>query len=86
LGRTNPALCHSLLSLLSVIVSTLKGVEYVLTNGPQVLHTVLQLLPEQQQDGSVNQRFCVAILQKISIKEDTITVFLDKKAHGCDIV
>ena len=86
MGRTNPALCHSLLSLLSVIVSTLKGVEYVLTNGPQVLHTVLQLLPEQQQDGSVNQRFCVAILQKISIKEDTITVFLDKKAHGCDIV
>ena len=46
MGRSNQALCHSLLSLLSVIVSTLKGVEYILANGPQILHIVLQLLLE----------------------------------------
>ena len=34
MGRGNPALSHSLLSLISVIVSTLKGVEYILNNGP----------------------------------------------------
>lgn len=27
---------------------------------------------QEEEDGSVNQRFCIAILQKISIKEDTV--------------
>ena len=31
-----------------------------------------------QADGSVNQRFCIAILQKVSIKEDTIPIFLKR--------
>jgi len=46
-SRGNSAMCHSILSLLSVIVSTLKGVEYILTNGYQIIHFVLQMLKEQ---------------------------------------
>lgn len=38
---------------------------------------VIDILKEQE-DGSVNQRFCVAILQKISIKEDTIPIFVEQ--------
>jgi hypothetical protein len=76
-ARKTPALCHSLLALLSVIVSTLKGVEYIVTNGFQIIMKVIQILKDQE-DGSVNQRFCIAILQKVSIKEDTIHVFHKK--------
>ena len=62
MGRGDQAMLHALLSLISVIVSTLKGVEYILTNGPQILHLILQLLLKQTPDGSVNQRFCISIL------------------------
>ncbi|CDW73502.1 3-5 exonuclease family protein [Stylonychia lemnae] len=68
---------HSLLALISVIVSTLKGVEYLVTNDQLIIARIIDILKEQE-DGSVNQRFCVAILQKISIKEDTIAVFLEQ--------
>ncbi len=37
-AKFSQAVCHSLLSLLSVIVSTLKGVEYIVMNGPSVIH------------------------------------------------
>jgi len=68
---------HALLALISVIVSTLKGVEYLVTNDQLLIARIIDILKEQE-DGSVNQRFCVAILQKISIKEDTIPVFLEQ--------
>lgn len=29
-----------------------------------------------QEDGTVIQRFCIAILQKMSVKEDTIPVYM----------
>ena len=29
------------------------------------------------EDGSVNQRFCIAILQKVSIKIETVPIFVD---------
>lgn len=67
---------HSLLALVSVIVSTLKGVEYITLNDKVVIIRVIQILNEQD-DSHINQRFCIAILQKISIKEDTIPVFVD---------
>lgn len=70
-------MCHSLLALISVIVSTLKGVEYIVMNGHSIVIRVIEVLKEQE-DGSVNQRFCIAILQKVSIKEDTIPIFLKK--------
>ena len=68
---------HSLLALISVLVSTLKGVEYLVTNDQLLIARIIDILKEQD-DGSVNQRFCVAILQKISIKEDTILVFVEQ--------
>lgn len=67
---------HALLALISVIVSTLKGVEYLVTNDQLLIARIIDILKETD-DGGVNQRFCVAILQKISIKEDTIPVFLE---------
>lgn len=54
-------MCHSLLALISVIVSTLKGVEYIVMNGHSIVIRVIEVLKEQE-DGSVNQRFCIAIL------------------------
>ena len=52
---------HALLALISVIVSTLKGVEYLVTNDQMLIVRVIEILKDQE-DGSVNQRFCVAIL------------------------
>lgn len=38
---------------------------------------MIEILNEEE-DGSVNQRFCIAILQKVSIKEDTV-IYLVKR-------
>jgi len=38
---------------------------------------VIEILKEQE-DGSVTQRFCIAILQKMSVKETTIELFVNK--------
>jgi len=38
LAKQSQSVCHALLSLLSVIVSTLKGVEYIVMNGTAVIH------------------------------------------------
>jgi hypothetical protein len=54
-----------------VIVSTLKGAEYITTVNTDIMKKIIDILQDEE-DGSVNQRFCVAILQKISIKEDTV--------------
>ena len=42
-----------------------------------IIVRVIEILKDQE-DGGVNQRFCVAILQKISIKEDTIPIFVEQ--------
>ncbi len=84
-AKSNSSLCHAILSLLSVIVSTLKGVEYIVSNSSIIVEYVLELL-QQQADGTVNQRFCIAILQKVSIKEETITVFLNYEKRGFDVI
>lgn len=68
---------HALLALISVIVSTLKGVEYLVTNDQIPIVRIIDIIKDQE-DGSVNQRFCIAILQKVSIKEDTIPIFLEQ--------
>jgi hypothetical protein len=62
---------HALLALISVIVSTLKGAEYLSSINTDIMKKIIDILNEED-DGSVNQRFCIAILQKISIKEDTV--------------
>jgi hypothetical protein len=71
---------HALLSLVSIIVSTLKGVEYILINDQLILCAFIQILvsmhAEQKEVGSVNHRFLMAALQKISIKLDTVPCFI----------
>mmetsp|Transcript_38511 Transcript_38511/g.36873 ORF Transcript_38511/g.36873 Transcript_38511/m.36873 type:complete len:222 (-) Transcript_38511:38-703(-) len=42
-----------------------------------IIVRIIEILKEQE-DGSVNQRFCIAILQKISIKEDSIPIFIEQ--------
>ena len=39
-----PALQHAVLSLISVIVSTLKGVEYIMTNGKDIVVALIKIL------------------------------------------
>lgn len=65
------ALKHALCALISVLASTLKGVEYLVQVDMGVLKRIVEILKEQE-DGSVTQRFCIAILQKMSVKEETI--------------
>lgn len=78
LAISSHALKHALCALISVIASTLKGVEYLVENDHSVLQKIIDVLKEQE-DGSVTQRFCVAILQKMSIKEDLVDVLMKNK-------
>lgn len=66
-----------MLSLVSIVASTLKGIEYLLTNGKEIIVQLINLMKELANDqvsttnpiaNSVNLRFCIAIMQKISIK------------------
>ena len=41
-----PALQHAVLSLISVIVSTLKGVEYIMTNGKDIVVALIKILKQ----------------------------------------
>ena len=72
-----PACQHAMLSLVSIVASTLKGIEYLLTNGKEIIVQLINLMKELANDqvsttnpiaNSVNLRFCIAIMQKISIK------------------
>ena len=77
----NMGLRHALLSLISIVASTLKGVEYLLTNDQIIIMSLIEILKQMKptEDGSVNQRFLIAILQKISIKSDSIPILVDLK-------
>ena len=70
---------HAISSLVSVISSTLKGIEYLTTNGNMVVIEKMIHIMKQQPDGSVTQRFCIATLQKCSIKDKVIPTMID---HG----
>ena len=78
LGISSHALKHALCALISVIASTLKGVEYLVENDHTVLQKIIDILKEQE-DGSVTQRFCIAILQKMSAKEDLVDLLVKNK-------
>lgn len=53
---------HALLALISVIVSTLKGVEYIVTNDKNIIIRIIEILQKEysstssnpSEDGSVN--------------------------------
>ena len=80
LSDSSKPLRHALLSLVSVVVSTLKGVEYILSNDQLIVCALIEILIQTHEDpkeiGSVNHRFVMAALQKISIKLDTIPCFV----------
>lgn len=69
---------HAVCALVSVVASTASGVEYLLVNSKRpdftVLHKVLEIITRDADctDGSVTQRFCLAILQKMSVKEEVV--------------
>ena len=74
-----------MLSLISIIASTLKGIEYLIVNGKDIIvlliNTMKELADSQASTtnpiaNSVNLRFCIAILQKISIKAQLIPIFI----------
>ena len=76
LSKDNLKLMHAGLSLVSIVASTLKGVVYLMSNGKAILiHLIklttllskLQKTTSQAMAVSVNLRFCVAILQKMSV-------------------
>ena len=76
LDINNSSLKQAITSLISVISSTLKGVEYLFfNNNPIIIERVIKILKDQE-NGSVCQRFCLAILQKCSIKESLIPTFV----------
>jgi len=61
LNMNNHGLKHSLSALLSVIVSTAQGIQYITHTEPskmdlQILEKIVLILKEQE-DGSVTQRF-----------------------------
>ena len=77
----NP-LKHAITSLISVISSTLKGVEYLTHNGNMVvIQQVIKIL-KQTEHGSVIQRFSIAILQKCSVKDTVIPTMIENNLIG----
>jgi len=66
---------HATLSLISIISATYKGVEYLMSNGPSIVEKIIDIM-KGVEDGQVIQRFCIAILQKMSVKEDTIPIYM----------
>lgn len=79
---------HAVCALISVIASTVQGVDYLLVNiGNQnpsaetlpydftIMHKILEIITRDVNctDGSVTQRFCLAILQKMSVKEEVVS-------------
>lgn len=80
LAIKNKSLRHAVTSLISVIVSTLRGIEYLTAGGSDsaVLDKVIKILKEQD-NGSVTQRFCLAILQKCSVKESLMRAYWENE-------
>ena len=62
-----------------MVVSTIKGIEYITyNNNDAIIQRVIKILYEQDH-GNVTQRFCLAILQKCSVKETIIGTYLDNE-------
>jgi hypothetical protein len=70
------SLRHAILSLISIIAATYKGVEYLTSNGCSIVEKIIEIMKSQNDNGSVIQRFCIAILQKMSVKEDIIPIYM----------
>lgn len=68
---------HAVLSVISIIASIIEGVNYLLSNGTDILKKIIKVM-KGTEDGQVLQRFCLAILQKISVKESAVKVYLNQ--------
>ena len=66
---------HSILSIISIISSTYEGVNYLLSNNYSILEKIIEII-KGTEDGQVLQRFGLAIINKMSLKEDTAKVFI----------
>ena len=58
---------NAMMSVLSIIVSKSEGIEYIVSQGEQIIKKVIQIM-KGTEDGQVLQRFAIAILQKMSVK------------------
>ena len=56
-----------MLSIISIIVSKYEGIQYIVSQGDQIVKKVIQIM-KGTEDGQVLQRFAIAILQKMSVK------------------
>ena len=74
----NSSLKHAITSLISVIASTLKGVEYLTHNGNMEVVRQVIVIMKDTENGSVTQRFCIAILQKCSVKDTVIPTLIEQ--------
>jgi hypothetical protein len=61
--------------MLSIISVTFKGVEYLTKYGFVIVEKIIEIM-KGIEDGQVLQRFSIAILQKISVKENYIIVYM----------
>eukprot|EP01017_Pseudomicrothorax_dubius_P004052 TRINITY_DN1072_c0_g2_i4.p1 TRINITY_DN1072_c0_g2~~TRINITY_DN1072_c0_g2_i4.p1 ORF type:complete len:471 (-),score=150.25 TRINITY_DN1072_c0_g2_i4:91-1503(-) len=77
LDINNHSLKHAITSLISVVSSTLRGVEYLIFNNNfSIIVRIIRIMKEQE-NGSVTQRFCIATLQKCSIKDTVIPTLVE---------
>ena len=58
---------NAMMNVLSIIVSKSEGIEYIVSQGEQIIKKVIQIM-KGTEDGQVLQRFAIAILQKMSVK------------------
>lgn len=83
LQMDSSGLKHAVCALISVISSTVQGVDYLLVNQANaeeahydftILQKIIEIITRDVNctDGSVTQRFCLAILQKMSVKEEVV--------------
>jgi hypothetical protein len=54
---------HAVLSLISIISATYKGVEYLMFNNSSMLEKIIEIM-KNQYDGSVIQRFVLPFYKK----------------------
>ena len=76
LDISSHGLKHAICALISVIASTPQGVDYLIQVDMEIVKKTIEILKEQE-DGSVTQRFWIAILQKMSVKEQVIPVLVE---------
>ena len=58
---------NAMMSVISIIVSKSEGIEYIVSQGEEIVKKVIQIM-KGTEDGQVLQRFAIAILQKMSVK------------------